>query len=470
MENHKPPVAVIMAAGKSTRMKSRTPKVLHAVAGRAIIDSIVHAAREGCGVTDTIAVVGHAAERVREHLTTRWGASVRYAVQEPQHGTGHAIMQAAPLLEDFDGDVLTLAGDTPLVSAEVLRLLLEHHRATGAAATALTAVMDDPAAYGRILRGADGGVTRIVEARDASEDELAVHEINTSIYCFRAKALFGALGRLRPENAQGEYYLTDVIALLAGDGERVEAVVSPDPAVVMGVNTRVELAEAGEILRARKLHQMMLDGVTIIDPRSTYVDLDVSVGPDTTLHPGTVLQGATTIGSGCEIGPFSQVRDSALGDDVRFLQSVAVLSEIEDGARVGPFSSLRPGTVMKAGSRAGSFVEMKKATLGEGASVAHLSYIGDATVGAKANIGGGTITCNYDGNEKHTTTIGAGAFIGSNNTLVAPVSVGDGAFTAAGSAITEDVPADALAIGRARQTIKEGWAGKRRNGRDGSGR
>jgi bifunctional UDP-N-acetylglucosamine pyrophosphorylase/glucosamine-1-phosphate N-acetyltransferase len=242
----------------------------------------------------------------------------------------------------------------------------------------------------------------------------------------------------------------------------VEAVVSPDPAVVMGVNTRVELAEAGEILRARKLRQMMLDGVTIVDPRNTYVDLDVTVGADTTLQPGTILQGATTIGSGCSIGPFSQITDSRLGDGVEFRQSVAVLVEIEDGAHVGPFSSLRPGTSMKAKSHAGSFVEMKKSTLGEGAKVAHLTYLGDATIGAGANIGGGTITCNYDGRVKRPTTIGEGAFVGSNNTLVAPVTVGDGAYTAAGSVITEDVPADALALGRARQTTKEDWARKRR--------
>jgi bifunctional UDP-N-acetylglucosamine pyrophosphorylase/glucosamine-1-phosphate N-acetyltransferase len=230
----------------------------------------------------------------------------------------------------------------------------------------------------------------------------------------------------------------------------------------MGVNTRVELAEAGEILRARKLRSLMLDGVTVVDPRNTYVDLDVAVGPDTTLHPGTVLQGATTIGSGCVIGPFSQVVDSRLGDGVHFLQSVAVLSEIEDGAHVGPFASLRAGTSLKADSRAGSFVEVKNSTLGEGAKVAHLSYIGDATVGAGANIGGGTITCNYDGRAKHPTTIGQNAFVGSNNTLVAPVTVGDGAYTAAGSAITEDVPPDSLALGRARQVVKENWAKSRR--------
>lgn len=451
-----------MAAGKSTRMKSATPKVLHPVAGRPIIDSIIQAAREGCGVADTIAIVGHAADRVREHLTNRWQGSVRYAVQEPQHGTGHAIMQAAPLLKDFEGDVLTLAGDTPLVSAEVLRLLLEHHRATGATATALTAVMEDPGAYGRMLRAEHGGVTGIVEARDATEEQLAIREINTSIYVFRARPLFRALSELRPENAQGEYYLTDVIALLAREGEKVEAVVSPDPAVVMGVNTRLELAEAGEILRARKLRALMLDGVTVVDPRNTYVDLEVSVGRDTTLHPGTILQGATTIGEDCVIGPFSQVVDSRFGNGVHFLQSVSVLSEIQDGARVGPFASLRAGTSLKADARAGSFVEVKNSTLGEGAKVAHLSYIGDSTVGKGANIGGGTITCNYDGRVKHTTTIGENTFIGSNNTLVAPVTVGDGAYTAAGSAITEDVPPDALALGRARQVNKNDWAKRRR--------
>jgi bifunctional UDP-N-acetylglucosamine pyrophosphorylase/glucosamine-1-phosphate N-acetyltransferase len=450
-----------MAAGKSTRMKSRTPKVLHRVAGRAVVDYIVEAAREGCGVEDAIAIIGHEAERVREHLTGRWGSRVRFAVQEPQHGTGHAVMQAEPLLSGFDGDVLTLAGDTPLVSADVLAALLAHHRATCATATVLTAVMDAPGHYGRVIRDDKGTVAYIVEARDASEQERTVREINTSIYCFRAPALFRALTQIRPQNAQGEYYLTDVIALLAREGERVEAVVSPDAAVVMGVNTRVELAEASAIVRRRKLDQLMLSGVTVIDPAATYVDTEVAVGADTVLYPGTVLEGATTIGRDCVVGPFSHLVDTRLGDGVTFAQSKANLAEVADGVNVGPFAHLRPGTVVDRDARVGSFVEIKKSHLGEGAHVAHLSYVGDAEVGPRANIGGGTITCNYDGRKKHPTNIGADAFIGSNNTLVAPVTVGKGAYTAAGSTITDDVPADALGLGRARQVNKDGWAARR---------
>lgn len=456
------PVAVIMAAGKSTRMKSRTSKVLHPVAGRAVIDYIIQAAREGCGVEDCVAIVGHEADRVREHLKARWGESVRYAVQEPQHGTGHAVMQAEPLLRDFSGDVLALAGDTPLLTGDILRALLEHHRQTGAAATLLTAVLEDPGAYGRVVRAADGGVERIVEARDASEAERAIREINTSVYCFRARPLFRALSEIRPDNAQGEYYLTDVIALLSRQGERVEAIASEDPAVVLGVNTRVELAEAAALVRSRKLRQLMLDGVTIIDPANTYVDTAVSIGPDTTIYPGVVLEGATTIGADCVIGPHTHLVDTRLDDGASISQSRAVLAEVGEGAKVGPFAHLRPGTVIGSRAKIGSFVELKQAELGEGASVAHLSYIGDAVVGARANIGGGTITCNYDGREKYRTTIGENAFIGSNNTLVAPVNVGDGAYTAAGSAVTEDVPADALAVGRARQVNKEGWAATKR--------
>lgn len=466
MENAKPLVAVVMAAGKSTRMKSRTPKVLHPVAGRPVIEFILQAARDGCGATDAVVIVGYAAEQVRDHLDAAWGGTVRFATQEPQLGTGHAIMQAGPLLEGFEGDLLALAGDTPLVTADVLRTLADRHRASGAAATMLTALMDDPGSYGRVVRGANGTVGYIVEARDASADELAVREINTSIYCFQARPLFAALARLRPDNAQGEYYLTDVIAMLIADGQRVEAVVSPDPDVVMGVNTRVELAKAAAIVRARALERLMLDGVTVLDPASTYVDVGVMVGADTVLYPGTYLEGNTVVGEGCVIGPHTHMVDARVGNNVSVVQSRVVSSDIADDVRVGPFANVRAGTVLGRDARIGSFVETKKAVLGEGAKVAHLSYIGDATLGPRVNVGGGTITCNYDGRHKHPTTIGAGAFIGSNNTLVAPVTVGDGAYTAAGSTITDDVPHNALALGRARQAVKEGWAERKRASED----
>ncbi|HEY3268006.1 MAG TPA: bifunctional UDP-N-acetylglucosamine diphosphorylase/glucosamine-1-phosphate N-acetyltransferase GlmU [Armatimonadota bacterium] len=463
MSETKPVVALIMAAGKSTRMKSRTPKVLHRVAGRAVVDYIVQAAQEGCGVQRTIAIVGHEADRVREYLTSRWGEDMGFALQSPQNGTGHAVMQAEPLLQGFDGDVLTLAGDTPLVTSDVLRSLLEHHRISGATATVLTAVMENPGAYGRVVRTPAGAVARIVEAKDATAEEKAIGEINTSIYCFRSEPLFRALARIRPENAQGEYYLTDVIALLAADGERVEAVVSPDPAVVMGVNTRSELAIAADAVRRRTNKRLMLSGVTIIDPANTYIDVEVAIGPDTVIYPGCVIEGATTIGSDCVIGPHTHLVDCALGDDVRCEHSKANLVEMADHSRVGPFAHLRPGTSLAEEAKIGSFVELKKATVGRDVHISHLTYAGDVTIGDNSNIGGGTITCNFDGRKKNPTTIGSNVFVGSNNTLVAPVTIGDGAYTAAGSVITEDVPADALALGRARQVVKEGWAAERRD-------
>jgi bifunctional UDP-N-acetylglucosamine pyrophosphorylase/glucosamine-1-phosphate N-acetyltransferase len=458
MSEMTPPVAVIMAAGKSTRMKSRTPKVLHRIAGRPVIDYILDAAFAGCGIRQAIVIVGHEAESVQDYLSGRWNDAVAFARQEPQRGTGHAVMQTEPLLKDYSGDVLTMAGDTPLVTAEMLRKLVEHHQGTNAAATVLTAVVEEPDMYGRVVRREDGSVAYIVEAKDANEAERAVKEINTSIYCFRAAPLFRALREIRPENAQGEYYLTDVIALLARNGEKVEAVVSPDPAVVMGVNTRSELAEATTEIRARVLRRLMLDGVTIVDPANTYVDADVSVGQDTVIYPGSVIEGATTIGEDCIIGPNVHIVDCGLGRGVEIRMSRATLARIGDGVSVGPFANLRPGTVVRTHANIGSFVELKKADVGENASIAHLSYVGDATVGARANIGGGTITCNYDGFEKHPTTIGQDAFVGTNNSLVAPVVVGEGAYTAAGSTITDDVPPGSLAIGRARQTVKEGWA------------
>ncbi len=456
------PIAVVMAAGKSTRMKSQTPKVLHTVAGRSVIDYVLQAGIDGCGIDEFVVVVGHKADRVQSYLTERWGNAVRFALQDPQLGTGHAVQQAEALLKDFDGDVLTLAGDTPLVTADILRRLYTAHRKSGAAATMLTARMDDPAMYGRVIRAKDGSVLRIVEARDAGEEERKVDEINASIYCFRAPLLFEALRKVRPVNNQGEYYLTDVISVLVEKGERVEAVTSPDPNVVMGVNTRAEMARAAALIRTSVLEKLMDSGVTVMDPANTYIDITVEIGQDTIIYPGTVIEGETKIGARCVLGPHSYIRDSEFADDVSFMMSRAWQARVDKGVSVGPFANLRPEAIVGADSIIGSFVELKKSVLGQETHVCHLTYIGDAFVGDRANVGGGTITCNFDGERKHQTFIGPDTFIGSNNTLVAPVSVGEGAYTAAGSTITENVPTDALGVARERQVNKEGWAAARR--------
>jgi bifunctional UDP-N-acetylglucosamine pyrophosphorylase / glucosamine-1-phosphate N-acetyltransferase len=355
-----------------------------------------------------------------------------------------------------------LNGDLTLVTADDLRALLEHHRATGASATILTAALEDPASYGRVIRRPDGSVERLVECRDASPRELAIREINVGLYCFSAPELRDCLQRLRPDNEQGEYYLPDVIGMLTSAGRRVEAVIAADPRTAVGINDRAELAAAAAILRERILRELMLSGVTIIDPASTFVDAGVRIGLDTVIQPMTVLQGRTVIGAECEIGPSARIIDCQLGDQVTVHASLVVQSSIGDGTRIGPFANLRPGCRIGRRVKIGDFVELKNAVLEDRVSAGHLAYLGDAQIGEHTNIGAGTITCNYDGQAKHQTIIGKESFIGTNATLVAPVTIGDGAYVAAHSVVTEDVPADSLAIARSRQTIKEGWAHRRR--------
>jgi bifunctional UDP-N-acetylglucosamine pyrophosphorylase/glucosamine-1-phosphate N-acetyltransferase len=450
--------ALILAAGKSTRMKSRTPKALHPLLGKPLLRYASEAAL-AAGAERAVLVVGHQSELVQEAM----GGDFEYVLQAEQKGTGHAVQMAQELLRDWEGPVLVMPGDAPLVSASLLRSLLEHHANMRAAATLLTAVLDDAGAYGRIIRDpATNGVLGIVEARDASPEQLKIGEIGTSVYAFHPQRLFEALSQISPNNAQGEYYLTDVIALLAKQGHPVEAVVSPDPDIVRGVNTRTELVEIGQILRERIHRTLMLSGVTIVDPVTTHIDTTVKIGMDTVVHPYTVLSGVTDIGEGCQIGPGARISDSRIGNDVTVRDSWIVASEVGDGTRVGPYANLRPGNVVGKNVKIGDFVELKQATLADGVSAGHFTYLGDAEVGAKTNIGAGTITCNYDGARKHRTTIGADAFIGTNNTLVAPVTIGEGAYTAAGSTITEDVPPGALGIGRARQINKDGWAASRK--------
>ena len=450
--------ALILAAGKSTRMKSRTPKALHPMLGKPLLRYAIEAA-QAAGAQRTILVVGHQSEHVQQAM----GEEFEYVLQADQKGTGHAVRMAEAQLRDWDGPVLVMPGDAPLVSASLLQSLLEHHVNMRASATLLTAELDDAGTYGRIVRDpATGGVVGIVEARDATPDQLKIGEIGTSVYAFHPQRLFEALAQITPDNAQGEYYLTDVIALLAKQGQSVEAVVSPDPDIVRGVNTRAELVEIGQILRDRIHRALMFSGVTIVDPLTTHIDTTVKIGMDTVIHPNTILSGVTDIGEDCQIGPGARISDSRIGNEVTVRDSWIVASEVGDGTRVGPYANLRPGNVVGKNVKIGDFVELKQATLGDGVSAGHFTYLGDAEVGARTNVGAGVITCNYDGRKKHRTTIGADAFVGTNNTLVAPVTIGEGAYTAAGSTITEDVPAGALGIGRARQVNKDGWAAARK--------
>ncbi len=467
---------IVMAAGLGKRMQSKMGKVLHPVAGRPMVLYAV-ALAERYGDAGVAVVVGHQGDRVRGVLASH--AAVQIVEQTTQLGTGHAVMQARPV---FSGSArpapaqyLILNGDTPLLTEETIRLLLETHRADGAMVTILTARLDDPSGYGRVVRaaspaeGAPGqgaAVLRIVEDKDASPAEAALREINVGTYVVDGAFLFQALDRLQPNNAQGEYYLTDILGMAVAEGRRVSAATLRDAAEGLGVNTRGQLAEAERTIRDRIRARWMAAGVTMRDPATTWIDADVTIGRDTILYPQVTLEGRTTIGEDCVIRQGVRVTDGTLGRGVEILDCCVLRDAIvEDEAAVGPFTHLRPGTTVRRYAKVGNFVEMKLTDLGEHAKANHLSYLGDAIIGKGVNIGAGTITCNYDGVRKHQTIIGAGAFVGSNSTLVAPVTVGDGAYVAAGSTVTADVPADALAIGRARQENKDGWARERRERR-----
>jgi bifunctional UDP-N-acetylglucosamine pyrophosphorylase/glucosamine-1-phosphate N-acetyltransferase len=449
--------AVILAAGEAKRMRSSRPKVLHPLCGRPLIAYPVAACR-GLGAR-IVVVVGRAGGEVQAAVGA--APDVSFAEQAERLGTGHAVLQARQACGETDGVLLVLPADQPLLSESTLRTLVDHHLAAGAAATLLTAEMDDPAGYGRVIRQ-DGRVTGIVEHRDATPAQRLVREIGTSVYCFDPRRLWPALGQVQADNDQGEYYLTDVVRILAREGHRVEAVQAGDAAECLGINDRAQLAAVAAVLRARILERLMLGGVTVVDPATTYVDDTVEIGPDTVLHPGAILEGPTVVGRESVIGPGCHVAGSRLGDRVT-LRPYCVLAEsvVEEGATLGPFCHLRPLTHVGAGARVGNFVETKKARIGRGSKVPHLSYVGDATLGEGVNVGAGTITCNYDGARKHETVIGDRAFIGSNTTLVAPVTVGEGAYVAGGSVITRPVPPGALGVGRARQEVKDGWAARK---------
>jgi len=450
--------AVILAAGESRRMRSGRPKALHLLGGRRLIDYPVRVARAlGARV---VLVVGRGADDVRAAVGE--APDLAYVEQKDRLGTAHALLQARGACGDGAGAILVLPGDQPLMSETLLRALVDHHRSTAAAATLLTAEVEDPAGYGRVIR--EGGrPVAIIEHRDATAAQRAIREIATSTYCFDTGRLWPALDRVKPQNEQGEHYLTDVVSILAASGARVEALAAPDPEECMGINDRKQLAEAAAALRRRTLERLMAEGVTILDPAATYVDDTVAVGADTVIYPGAVLEGATAIGAECVVGPGCHVSGSRIGDRVT-LKPYCVLSDaiVEAEAQLGPFCHLRPQSHVGAGAKIGNFVELKKSKIGRGAKVPHLSYVGDATVGDSANIGAGAITCNYDGADKHETVIGAGAFVGTNSSLVAPVTIGAGAYVGAGSVITKSVPAGALAIARARQEVREGWAARKK--------
>ncbi|MFD3551409.1 bifunctional UDP-N-acetylglucosamine diphosphorylase/glucosamine-1-phosphate N-acetyltransferase GlmU [Streptomyces goshikiensis] len=464
MSANRPAAVVVLAAGEGTRMKSATPKVLHEICGRSLVGHVVAASRE-LDPAHLVVVVGHAREQVTAHLAAV-DADVRTAVQYEQNGTGHAVRMALEELGGpIAGTVVVVCGDTPLLTGATLAQLTATHEADGNAVTVLTAEVPDSTGYGRIVRdGATGAVTAIVEHKDATDAQRAIREINSGVFAFDGALLADALGKVRTDNSQGEEYLTDVLGILREAGHRVGAAVGADHRQILGINNRVQLAEARALLNARLLEQAMLAGVTVVDPASTFVDVTVTFGQDAIVHPGTQLLGTTHIAEGAEVGPNSRLKDTAVGPRARVDNTVSDTAVIGESASVGPYAYLRPGTNLGLKAKAGTYVEMKNATIGEGTKVPHLSYVGDATIGEYSNIGAASVFVNYDGEHKHHTTVGSHCKTGSDNMFVAPVTIGDGAYTAAGSVITKDVPPGALAVARGQQRNIEGWVARKRPG------
>ncbi len=448
-------------------MKSAKPKVMHDICGRSLVGHVVAASRS-LDPEHLVVVVGHGREQVTAHLA-EIDAGVRTAVQHEQNGTGHAVRMGLEELSDsgvaLDGTVVVTCGDTPLLTGETLQALADTHAADGNAVTVLTAQVPDSTGYGRIVRDADSGaVTDIVEHKDATEAQRAISEINSGVFAFDARLLVDALGKVRTDNSQGEEYLTDVLGILRSSGHRVGASVAGDHQEILGINNRVQLAEARRLLNGRLLERAMLAGVTVVDPASVLLDVTVSYEQDVTVLPGTQLTGSTHLAAGCEVGPNSQLADTVVGAGASVGNTVSQGAEIGAGAKVGPYTYLRPGTRLGAGAKAGSFVEVKNAEIGEGTKVPHLSYVGDAAIGDHSNIGAASVFVNYDGVNKHRTTIGSHCRTGADNMFVAPVTVGDGAYTAAGSVITKDVPAGSLAVARGQQRNIAGWVARKRPG------
>jgi bifunctional UDP-N-acetylglucosamine pyrophosphorylase/glucosamine-1-phosphate N-acetyltransferase len=453
---------VVLAAGEGTRMKSAIPKVLHSVGGRSLIH---HAVAAGASLQPEhlVVVIGHGRDQVKSHLA-EVAPEARTAVQDQQRGTGHAVGCALADLPKLDGTVVVTYGDTTLLTGETLRALVDTHQSEGNALTILTAELDDPTGYGRVLRDDAGAVTSVVEQKDASAAQLQIRESNSGIYAFEADTLRDALQRLTTHNAQGELYLTDAIAIVSGDGKRVGSMLIADTWQTEGINDRVQLAAVHRELNRRTLERWMRDGVTVLDPESTWIDADVTLEPDVTIEPNTLLRGRTTVATGATIGPNCHLVDTEVGARAEVSNTTSYDAVIGPEAEVGPYTYLRPGTRLGRGAKAGGFVEMKKAVVGDGAKVPHLSYVGDADIGAGANIGAGTIFANYDGVAKHHTDVGEHSFVGSNSVLVAPVEIGDGAYVAAGSAVTNKVEPGELAVARGKQRNIRGWVARRRAG------
>jgi bifunctional UDP-N-acetylglucosamine pyrophosphorylase / glucosamine-1-phosphate N-acetyltransferase len=447
--------AVVMAAGQGTRMRSEVIKVLHPLCGLPMVGHVLALCRR-LGVRRTLVVVGHQAERARAALDEQ---GVEFVLQAEQRGTAHAVQQAEPALRGYDGDVLVINGDVPLLTDMLIGELIATHRSLRAAATLVTTRLPDPEGYGRVLRDPRGGFRGIVEHVEATTAQRRLKEINAGIYLFRAPELFRTLDAVRPSAIKGELYLPEALAILRKAGGRIGTLLAADPQEVLGINTRAELAAAIRVMRRRIVERLMQEGVTCVDPETVYASVQATVGRDTTLYPHVQLEGRTAVGSGCTIHAGCRIQNTRLGDRVTVLDGSIILdSEVADDCQIGPYAHLRPGNRIGRKVKVGNFVEMKKAQVGDGSKVPHLTYVGDAVVGAGVNVGAGTITCNYDGFAKYQTIIEDGVFIGSNTSLVAPVRIGRGAIVAAGSTITQEVPADALAFGRAQQVIKPGRA------------
>jgi bifunctional UDP-N-acetylglucosamine pyrophosphorylase/glucosamine-1-phosphate N-acetyltransferase len=449
---------IILAAGKGTRMKSEVVKVLHPILGLPMLSYPIDLSLNGIKAEKTIVVVGYQADQIKEKFKN---PQIQFVLQEEQLGTGHAALQTIPFLKTFTGTALILCGDVPLVKADTLHSFIGAFGESNSILSVLTTVVEDPFGYGRILRSPEGWLEKIVEEKDASEKERSIREINTGIYCVKASFLIEGLGEIGKDNAQSEYYLTDLVEIAKKKGLRCSAHIVSDPVEVMGINTRVDLAMAHEVLRQAKLKDLMLSGVTIVDPKTTYVEQTVEVGKDTILYPNCHLQGRTKMGDRCIIEPNSKITDSIIGNEVTIRSnSVITESKIEEGASIGPFSHLRPLSEVKTKAKIGNFVEVKKSVIGRGSKANHLAYIGDSFLGEDVNIGAGTIICNYDGFEKHQTIIGNRVFVGSNVELVAPVKVGNGSSIGAGTTVTKDIPEGALAISRTKQKNIKGWSKK----------
>ncbi len=456
-----PVTIVILAAGLGTRMKSRRAKVLHRAGGRSLVEHVVRTAMQVTPPERIYVVVGHQADQVRAALAPY---GVGFVHQAEQKGTGHALLAAREALSGLDGLLVILYGDGPLLTVTTLQRLIDTEKNSAAAGTILTSIMPDPTGYGRVIRDAEGQVRRVVEQKAGTPEELAVREANMGLYCYQARPFWAHIGEIQPNNPAREYYLTDMVEILSAAGCKMQTMVLDDPQEVLGINDRVELAMVDRLLRDRKTRQLMLDGVTIEKPETVSIDSDVEIGMDTIVEPFVQIRGKTKIGMDCRIGACSVISDSELADEVEVgPYTIINTSKLERAVHAGPYSRLRLENYVEEGAHIGNFVELKKTRLGAGAKALHLAYLGDSTIGRKVNIGAGTITCNYDGVTKNQTKIGDGAFVGSNSTLVAPMEIGAGAYLGAGSVVTEPVPSDALALGRSRQVVKEGWARARRD-------